>query len=145
MAHGDNVATGRGFELMVKHYFEAQKVMLERPFVYPIGVNQYRKEYHFDLGSEEQKVVVECKAHTWTRNGNAPSAKLSAWNEAMYYFSLVSKEYVCKLFVLRSMLAGRSLAEYYVARFFHLIPAGVEIWEYDGEGARFARVEVLPM
>jgi hypothetical protein len=65
--------------------------------------------------------------------GNAPSAKMAVWNEAMYYFSLVPDDYRKMLFVLLSRFdpEGETLLEYYIRRFSHLISRGVEIWEYD--------------
>ena len=41
------------------------------------------------------------------------------------------------LFVLLSRFEpdSESLLQYYVRRFDHLIPVGVEIWEYDGAAA----------
>ena len=85
----------------------------------------------FDLGSENSKVVVECKCHTWTSGNNAPSAKMSTWNEAMYYFQICPPGYRKIFFVLRSVKDGQTLSEYYIRRHKELIPDDVEIWEYD--------------
>ena len=78
-------------------------------------------------------MLVECKSHTWTAGGNVPSAKMTVWNEAMYFFHLAPKRYKKALFVLRDFDAKRreSLAEYYVRNYGHLIPNDVKILEYD--------------
>jgi hypothetical protein len=78
-------------------------------------------------------MIVECKSHRWTSGHNIPSAKLTVWNEAMYYFHAAPSEYKKILFVLRDLRrgTGESLAHYYVRTFGHLIPSGVEVWEYD--------------
>ena len=78
-------------------------------------------------------MLVECKSHTWTKTDNVPSAKITVWNEAMYYFLLSPGGFRKILFVLRdfSEKRGESLAEYYVRNYSHLIPDDVEIWEYD--------------
>ena len=90
-----------------------------------------KKAHRFDLGNE--CVLVECKTHKWTKGDNVPSAKMTVWNEAMYYFALAPKNYKKIFFVLRdfSEKRGCTLAEYYIATYSHLIPEDVEIWEYD--------------
>ena len=77
---------------------------------------------------------MECKSHTWRKGGNVPSAKMTVWNEAMYYFLLAPGGFRKVLFVLKdfSEKRGESLAEYYIKNHGHLIPDDVEIWEYDG-------------
>ena len=77
------------------------------------------------------KILVECKKHTWTKGRNVPSAKMSVWNEAMYYFALAPQEYRKILFVLKDTRKNETLAEYYVKRYAHLIPDHTEILEYD--------------
>jgi len=94
----------------------------------------------FDLGSATPSVIVECKRHTWTSGGNAPSAKLTAWNEAMYFFALAPRRYRKVLAVLRDTHRGESLAEHYVRRFGHIIPRRVEIWELSPTGRKGNRV-----
>ena len=91
------------------------------------------KEHKFDLGSSCPPVLVECKSHRWTARDNAPSVKMTVWNEAMFYFYLAPRKYRKILFVIRDHSAKRdaTLAEYYVKTHGHLIPDGVEIWEYD--------------
>lgn len=102
----------------------------------PVGVNQKKKNHVFDLGntsSDPEKVIVECKSHKWTSSGNVPSAKLTVWNEAMYYFYLAPEEYRKIFFILKdySEKRGETLGEYYIRVYGHLIPGDVEIMEYD--------------
>ena len=99
----------------------------------PVGIESQKKNHAFDLGSSSPKVIVECKSHTWTSGNNVPSAKLTVWNEAMYYFADSPPEYRKIFFVLRDerVSNGETLAEYYIRMYSHLIPASVEIWEYD--------------
>lgn len=94
-----------------------------------------KKRHIFDLGCEEQKIIVECKSHRWTTGGNIPSAKMTVWNEVMLYFLASPNHYRKILCVLRhhSEKRGVSLASYYVRIYKHLIPNGVEIWEFDEE------------
>lgn len=121
------------FEQKAKEFFLNKGIALTGPFQIAIGFNTKQKIHKFDLGSEEPKTLVECKEHTWTKEGNTPSAKLSVWNEAMLYFVLAPATYRKILFVKRSMVNGQSLAQYYIKSFGHLIPPGVEIWEFDTE------------
>ena len=78
-------------------------------------------------------MLVECKSHKWTESGNVPSAKVTTWDQAMFYFHVAPKQYRKIFFVLRDVHKQRkeSLAEYYLRIKPHLIPAEVEIWEYN--------------
>lgn len=51
----------------------------------------------------------------------------------MYYFCAAPLDYKKVLFVLRDLRrgSGESLATYYLRTYEHLVPEGVEIWEYD--------------
>lgn len=64
-----------------------------------------------------------------------PSAKVTVWNEAMYYFHLAPTHYRKILFVLdaRHSRQGQSLAEFYLRTSGHLIPPKVTIDEYNPE------------
>ncbi len=60
-----------------------------------------------------------------------PSAKMTVWNEAMYYFLLAPSRFRKIMFVLKHDRAGCSLASYYLRTHVHLVPDGVEFWEFD--------------
>ena len=113
-------------------WFLNKGMRLQRNYRVRVGLAK-KKERKFDLGSNDPRVLVECKSHKWTGGGNVPSAKITVWNEAMYYFLLAPPGFRKVLFVLRdfSERRGESLAEYYVRHHSHLIPDDVEIWEYD--------------
>jgi hypothetical protein len=49
----------------------------------------------------------------------------------MYYFHIAPKEFRKIMFVLKHDRAGMSLASYYLRTHGHLVPEGVEVWEYD--------------
>jgi hypothetical protein len=126
---------GIDFENAADAAFAEAGIKVERNFSVPVGVGRLRRHHRFDLGSQDPPVLVECKSHRWTVGGNAPSAKLTVWNEAMYYFAIAPLGFRKVLFVLRdySTQRGLTLAEHYLRRFLHLVPEGVEIWEYDEE------------
>ncbi|SIS83051.1 hypothetical protein [Salimicrobium salexigens] len=132
-----NTHAGRDFESLAQNYFVQQGVSLEKQVSLPLGVSSRKKGHVFDLGntSDGEKMVVECKSHKWTSGGNVPSAKMTVWNEAMYYFLLVPEEYRKVFFILRDYSERRkeTLGEYYIRRYGHLIPDGVEFAEYDKE------------
>jgi hypothetical protein len=96
-----------------------------------VGVDSLKKPRKFDLGSKDPPIIVECKSHNWTIGGNVPSAKITVWNEATFYFHIATSFYRRVLFSLKSVRREESLAAYYIRCFPHLIPAKVEIWEYD--------------
>jgi hypothetical protein len=128
-----NAHVGRDFEKAAKEFFAKKRIMLEEDLKLSIGISKNKKEHSFDLGSKTRNIVVECKSHKWTTGDNVPSAKLTVWNEAMYYFSLVPKKWRKIFFVLkdRSRKRNETLAEYYIRTYSHLIPYGVEFWEYN--------------
>ena len=129
-----NAEVGRNFEIMVQEYFANQtRLNLVANLSLEIGVDKKKKKHTFDLGNIDQKIIVECKSHTWTESGNVPSAKLAVWNEAMYYFYISPQDYK-KIFVALkdfSQKKNETLAEYYIRTHEHLIPPDVEIWEYN--------------
>lgn len=133
-----NAHAGRDFENAVQLFLAREGIAVEASFPVPVG-NQRRKLHRFDLGSAEPPVVVKCKSYTWTSGGNSPSAKLRSLNEAMLIFSVTPAEYRKMLVMLRHLRGETSLAAHYIGSQGHLIPAGVEIWEYDdvaGSGMR---------
>lgn len=137
-----NAHVGRDFERVAQEYFHNQGFDLGRSYILPLGVSGKTKNHHFDLGTGEPPLIVECKSHRWTTGGKVPSAKITVWNEAMYYFYLAPSRFRKVLFVLRdfSKKRGESLAEYYVRINGHLIPAGVEILEYDDRTGKVKNV-----
>jgi hypothetical protein len=127
-----NSHVGAEFECVAMEYFAKQKIALTSRFSVDIGLDR-KKPHCFDLGTREPKIIVECKSHKWTTGSNVPSAKLTVWNEAMYYFHLSPGEYRKILFVLHDKRApnGESLLSYYKRTYYHLIPKEVEFLEWD--------------
>jgi hypothetical protein len=131
-----NSHVGRDFETVAQLYFKTLGIGLTPDFPVPVGVDgKEKKKRKFDLGSQSPPILVECKSHKWTDGDNIPSAKITVWNESMYYFHLAPPDFRKILFVLRDYSAkrGESLAEYYARHNGHLVPDGVEILEYDEE------------
>lgn len=128
-----NTHVGNDFECIARATLTQHGLNVTPKMRLLIGVGDKKKEHAFDLGTASQKVIVECKSHKWTSGGNIPSAKMTVWNEAMYYFAIAPTEYRKILFVLKDFNAKKeiTLAEYYIKTYEHFIPEGVEIWEYD--------------
>ncbi len=133
-----NAHVGSDFESAAREIFASQGLKLEKNFRLPVGIGEKKKDRRFDLGSEYSRVIVECKSHRWTKSNYVPNAKMTVWNEAMYYFQLAPKDLRKILFVLRHYNPKKkeTLVEYYSRTYAHLIPNGVEIWEYDEETKR---------
>lgn len=127
-----NAQVGRDFEYAAARTLANEGVTAASGYTLEVGVGEIKKRHKFDLGSDDPAVIVECKSHRWTRGGNLPSAKITVWNEAMYYFSCAPRQFRKIFFVLRDVRknTGESLAEYYIKTHQHLIPAAVEIWEF---------------
>lgn len=134
-----NAHAGREFEANAKRFFARRGTHLNANLKMLIGTGDQKKAHAFDLGCDDQKIIVECKSHRWTSTANIPSAKLTVWNEAMYFFGLAPVGYRKVMFVLRDECSkrGLTLAAYYLKNYWHLVPADVEFWEYD-EAARDA-------
>lgn len=131
-----NAHAGREFEALANaHYLEVESWKLQANFKVSLGVGVMKKDHRFDLGSENPPVLIECKSHNFTVTGNTPSAKITVWNEAMYYFHLVPAKYRKILFVLEAKHERQSetLASRYARNYNHLIPPEVEIVEYNAE------------
>ncbi|MCE7579444.1 hypothetical protein LZS94_18165 [Aliivibrio fischeri] len=137
-----NAHVGRAFEDAARKYFFKKGISLTSNFKVDIGIEQSKKAHAFDLGCLEQMIIVECKAHKWTSSNNVPSAKLTVWNEAMYYFVTAPRGYRKIMFVLRDFSAkrGETLAQYYARTYKHLVPSDVELWEFDEETCTASQV-----
>ena len=60
-----NTQVGRDFEAKTQAFFTGQGLHLTPDISIEIGING-KKTHKFDLGDRNGKVLVECKAHTWT-------------------------------------------------------------------------------
>jgi hypothetical protein len=128
-----NTHVGKSFEDVALDFFTQQGILLAPRFPVSLGTASKKRMHNFDFGSESPPVLVECKSHKWTEGGNSPSAKLTVWNEAMYYFLLAPSHYRKVFFVLKHARpkGGESLSSYYLRRYGHLVPESVEMWEWD--------------
>lgn len=117
---------------MALEFFARIGIALTRNFPLELGLSK-KKIHCFDLGTAKEKILVECKSHRWTAGARVPSAKMTVWNEAMYYFFLAPPEYRKILFVLHDKreTEGESLLAFYKRTYAHLIPDGVEFMEWD--------------
>lgn len=127
-----NAHVGAAFEKVALEFFAKKKIALSRAFSIEIGHGR-KKAHSFDFGSSNPQVIIECKSHRWTEGAKVPSAKMTVWNEAMYYFHLAPASYRKILFVLHDKRrnTGETLLSYYQRTYFHLIPDGVEFFEFD--------------
>ncbi len=96
-----NAHEGKKFEITAKSFFYEQGIELEENFGLELGLGDIKKTHAFDLGNPKEKIIIECKSHRWTKGNNIPSAKLTVWTEAMYFFSLTPNGYRKIFFVLR--------------------------------------------
>lgn len=127
-----NTQVGNDFESLAQACLAAEGIRVTPRFPVLVGVNDLKKVHRFDFGSDDPPVIVECKSHRWTSGGNAPSAKLTVWNEAMYYFTIAPPGFRKIFFVLSDRSKkGFTLAEYYLSRYQHLVPKEVEFWEFE--------------
>ncbi|XUU60270.1 hypothetical protein ACRAQ6_11965 [Erythrobacter sp. HA6-11] len=138
-----NAHVGRDFELLVQSLLADEGLHLEVNHKVDCGLHECTKPHSFDLGADHPKVIVECKSHTWTASGNVPSAKITTWVEAMFYFHMAPSNYR-KLFVAaRSLRKGydEPLLAYFARTKAHLIPKDVELWELDEASSTLVRLD----
>jgi len=128
-----NAHAGREFEDAACAFFAKTGIVLTRNFGVELG-HVKKRMHRFDLGSEEPPILVECKSYTWTSGGNSPSAKIRSMNEVMLFFTLAPAHYRKILFLLKHLRGEVTLAANYIKNYAHVIPPGVEIWEFDLEG-----------
>jgi hypothetical protein len=134
--------TWQKFEKIAEAYFRKNGFPnitgIKKECTVPVG-EKCKGEHRFDLKNDDKngKVLVECKAHTWTKGNNAPSAKISVWNEAMYYFRLAPRGYQKYFFALKSVNKnGKTLLEYYLKHYCFFIPEDVQLCEYDPKSGK---------
>lgn len=128
-----NAHVGRDFEDVACKILNENGAAVEKDYPIKVGIDGKFKVHKFDLGADDPAILVECKSHRWTKGSNVPSAKITVWNEAMYYFHCAPLHYRKIFFVLKDKRTsnGEALSAYYIRTYGHLIPLGVEIWEYD--------------
>jgi hypothetical protein len=136
-----NAHVGAAFEEIALEFFATKGIVLSKKFQVEVGLST-KKLHSFDLGTNIEKIIVECKSHRWTSGANVPSAKMTVWNEAMYYFHLAPQEYKKILFVLNDIhqKKNESLLSYYKKTYAHLIPDGVEFIEWDEASGDIVKV-----
>lgn len=139
-----NAHVGNDFEIKALDFFKSEGLMLKRNVKVQVGIEDIKKEHAFDLGCIEKKIIVECKSHKWTSGANVPSAKLTVWNEAMYYFVAAPKGFRKIMFVLYDFSKKReeTLSQYYLRTYKHLVPSDVEFWEYNESNLRAEKLSI---
>ncbi len=120
-----NVHVGREFKELVLDYFQKNSFDIQLHITIPIGIEGKRKKpKQFDMGDYDSKIIIECKAMTWTVSYGVPSSKLTKWNYEMFNFFLAPKEYR-KMFVVQKSFnkkKNQTLAEYYIDKNLMVLP-----------------------
>jgi|ERR1700694_820057 len=111
---------------------------------YPISIGSPAKPHRFDLASDDNQYVGECKNYAWTETGNVPSAKMGFMNEALFYLSYLSKDTHRFIAMRMERHAKRkeSLANYYVRTYNHLL-GGIKIYEIDIDSGEVRNVALI--
>ncbi len=135
-----NVEKGRRFrdkvcQALSKHYgvefIKEQTKLIGNP----------PKEHKFDLVSENNQYVAECKSISWTITGGNPNAKITSCNEAVSDLSYLPSN-TKKLLVIRQDMHPRrqeTLAQYY--KRLHKNRLGeVIVLEFDPKSGRLAEI-----
>ena len=137
MSNSDNPRKGAEFQQWVMEWFSNRFNKNFEPEVkIPIGSDLLDpsdyKPHKFDIVSDDQSIIIECKRYTWTGTNNVPSAKMGFTNEAAFYLSLAKRSHKKYIAMIKSYNPKRkeTLAEYYYRTNKHLL-GDVIIAEYD--------------
>lgn len=138
-----NYKKGKSFEdlsckVLTEHFHTE---FSDRPAKICIGTNK-KKEHVFDFASSDKSIVVECKAYTWTEGDNTPSGKISTFNEAVYFLNFLPKDTIKILCIKKEVNPKheKSLAEYYVSQYGHIIGDVIILEVSDEEGGKIENV-----
>ena len=131
-----NAQVGKKFEKIVFDFLKSNGIILENQKKVEIGINA-KKKHAFDLGND--RILVECKAQTWTESNKTPSAKIKNWSDAMFSFYLAPKKYKKLFFVERCFKQKicKTLLEYFIEHYFYLIPSDVVLIDFYTEANNF--------
>ena len=133
-SNSENPKTGKAFQKVVKDVMElyfSSRFIEERPVL----IGDPPTPHKFDVVSEDEKIIIECKCYTWTKSGNVPSAKLATLDEAILYMRSISEK-VRKIIAIKMDMNPKnniSLAEYFCDKKGHLLD-DIEVWEVDDFG-----------
>ncbi len=137
MSNSDNPKKGAEFQKQVKNWFTKNyrtsfKEEVEIPIGSPLTDPSGYKNHKFDIVSDDQSIVIECKRYTWTKTSNVPSAKMGTTNEAAFYLSLLKGKHKKLIVMLKACNPKRkeTLAEYYYRTNKHLL-GDIIIAEFD--------------
>ncbi len=137
MSNSDNPRLGAEFQKKVKEWFIKEYMMpfneeVEIPIGSPLTDPSEYKNHKFDIVSEDQSIVIECKRYTWTKSMNVPSAKMGTANEAAFYLSLLKGEHKKFIVMLKDCNPKRkeTLAEHYYHTNKHLL-GDIVVAEYE--------------
>ena len=130
--NSENPKVGKDFENLTLEWaqrffncnFENEKV---------VEIGNPPKPHKFDLVSDDESIVIECKCYTWTESGNVPSAKLATLDEAILYMRSIahpSKKIIAISYAFNEK-RNKTLAEYFCERKGHLL-GDISVWELDG-------------
>jgi hypothetical protein len=109
-----NTERGTAFQLRCR---DALKQALNRDFELEARITvEGGKVHSFDLATKERDIVGECKAFTFTKTGNTPSAKITTLREAVMYLRSLQGN-VARLLIVKGDVhptRGETLGRYFV-------------------------------
>ena len=131
-----NTKAGKDFENTIYTFLANHKIFVDKQKKIAIGINA-KKEHAFDFGNDS--ILVECKSQMWIESGNAPSAKIKNWSDAMFSFYLFPKIYKKLFFIEMSYNQKycKTLLEYFIEHYFYLIPSDVILIDYYTESKKY--------
>lgn len=128
-----NPAKGRQFQDLAAKALSA-RLGVRFQLDYPISIGDPQEAHRFDLVSEDQRYVGECKNYSWTETGKMPSAKMAYVNEAVLYLSHLPQD-THRFIVMRldrHAKRAETLVQYYLRTYRHLLK-GLTMYEFDPE------------
>ena len=130
--NSENPKIGKTFEQKTKRLAEELYGM---PFgEKALDIGNPPAHHFFDLVSEDESIIIECKCYKWTDGGNVPSAKLATLDEAILYLKSVCKpaKKIIAMYCATNEKRGLTLAEYFCQKKNHLLD-DISVWEIDDD------------
>ncbi len=132
--NSENPKVGKAFQVFVKVCLQ-KRFNMEFSCEAAIEIGSPPRPHNFDCASSDRSIVVECKCYTWTIGGNAPSAKLAQFDEALLYMSFLPEQTMKIIAVSKAETSrpGLTLADYIYQRKGNLM-RDVLLYEIDTDG-----------
>ena len=130
----ESTVQGDRFEQLVRGVLAKRGLRLARHHPVDVGVARQKREHKFDLGSDELRLLVECKGHEWPKQNGQLTTKFHAWKSDICFLQAAPDSYRKVFAVLHAERNGRTMLGVFLDRCGHLVTDDIEICEIAWDG-----------